>query len=439
MPSGEVPRVVGRGPARADDPAPRLLPCQQRPGETLRCGPLADPSLSRVQLRLLAVREGLEIRRCGRAPLIHDNRELDEVVVAPGEIVQVGRRLVLLVVCRPAVLPGSPERESHAFAAADVDGIVGESPACWALRAELAFVSARAGHVLIQGASGTGKELVACAIARQSGRAPLVARNAATFPEGLIDAELFGNAANYPNPGMPLRAGLVGEASGGVLFLDEIGELPERLQTHLLRVLDNGGEYQRLGESRTRLADLRLIGATHRTEAHLRHDLAARLVLRLSAAGLEDRPEDIPLLVRHLLREIASKDAGMAQRLFPDNDLGGWPAIDPQFVVGLLQHHWTTHVRELERILWQALQGSSGPLVQQPASWSPKRWTAPVSSSGDSVDPLELAPEVIQEVLDRCNGVQERAWRELGLASRHVLRRLIQRHGLVLRRTQQNG
>src|SRR5207244_827185 len=81
----------------------------------------------------------------------------------------------------------------------------------------------------------------------------LLARNAATFPEALVDAELFGNVRDYPNPGMPERPGLIGASDGGILFLDEIGELPHALQAHLLRVLD-GGEYQRLGESRSRRA-----------------------------------------------------------------------------------------------------------------------------------------------------------------------------------------
>src|SRR5262249_49824490 len=156
--------------------------------------------------------------------------------------------------------------------------------------------AARAGHVLLVGPSGCGKELAAQAIHARSTRASrkLVSRNAATLPPGLIDAELFGNVANYPNAGMAERPGLIGEADGSTLFLDEIGELPETLQAHLLRVLDEGGEYQRLGDARRRKSDLRLVAATNRSIDELKPDLAARLPLRVALHGLDERPEDIP-------------------------------------------------------------------------------------------------------------------------------------------------
>src|SRR5205807_1302663 len=125
---------------------------------------------------------------------------------------------------------------------------------------------------------GCGKELVAQGIHALSSRRArkIVSRNAATFPDTLVDAELFGNAPNYPNQGMPERAGLIGEADGSTLFLDELGELPEALQTRLLRVLDSG-EYQRLGDSRRRSASFRFVAATHRSLEKLREDVAARL------------------------------------------------------------------------------------------------------------------------------------------------------------------
>ncbi len=118
----------------------------------------------------------------------------------------------------------------------------------------LAFAAQSSHHVLVQGDSGSGKELAARAIHALSSRqrGPFVTRNAATLPEGLVDAELFGTVRGYPHAGSPERRGVIGEADGGTLFLDEIGELRHDLQAHLLRVLDHGGEYQRLGDARTR-------------------------------------------------------------------------------------------------------------------------------------------------------------------------------------------
>src|SRR5262249_39430583 len=157
---------------------------------------------------------------------------------------------------RPARLPAPPEAGAHPFGEPDADGLVGESPAMWALRGAIAAAARRDLHALVLGPSGTGKELVARAIHARSARSgrPLVARNAATIPESLMDAELFGNVRSYPNPGTPERAGLIGQAHRSTLFLDEIAELPVSLQAHLLRVLDEG-DYQRLGEATARKSD----------------------------------------------------------------------------------------------------------------------------------------------------------------------------------------
>src|SRR5262249_29404443 len=114
-------------------------------------------------------------------------------------------------------------------------------------------------------------------------------------------AELFGNQANYPNSGSPERPGLLGQANGSTLFLDEIADLPQDLQSHLLRVLDSGGQYHRLGEARARRADVRVLGATGRSPDLLRQDFAARFKLRIDVPNLASRREDIPLIVRHLL------------------------------------------------------------------------------------------------------------------------------------------
>ena len=296
---------------------------------------------------------------------------------------------------------------------------------------EIAFMAPRSEHVLISGESGSGKELVARAVHALSHRAhmPFVARNASTFPEALVDAELFGHAKNYPNPGMPERQGLIGEASGGTLFLDEIAELPQALQTHLLRVLD-AGEYHRLGEVSPLTSNLRLVAATNRPE-QLRADLAARLKLSLRVPSLNERLEDVPLLLVHLLRRIAASNPDVASRLFPDSDLNGQPRVAPDFVEQLLRRRYQTHVRELEAQIWEAL--AEGPeQVLGPPRRSPAM--APLTRIERSPKPLLKRKPVslpdIQSALLENEWNLEHTWRALGLSSRHALARLMAKYGV---------
>ena len=254
--------ILGRGVARASDDAVRLSAVFLRPGENLTLPPFENASLSRVQLEVSRVPGGFRLCNVGRCQLSINGQPTQDGVAGCGDLVEIGRQLVLLCSERLEAIAPAGFRATHAPGDPDEDGIVGESPAAWKLRREIRFVAARDGHVLILGSSGTGKELVAAAIHRLSrARKPWVARNAATFPQTLIDAELFGNAKAYPNPGMAERKGLVGAADQGSLFLDEFAELPQEAQTHLLRVLDVG-EYQRLGEATISHSSFRLIAAT---------------------------------------------------------------------------------------------------------------------------------------------------------------------------------
>jgi two-component system nitrogen regulation response regulator GlnG/two-component system response regulator HydG len=283
--------------------------------------------------------------------------------------------------------------------------------------------------VLLTGESGSGKELVARAIHDRSTRSArkLVVRNAATLPSGLIDAELFGNIANYPNVGMPERPGLIGEADGSTLFLDEIGELPADLQTHLLRVLDRRGDYQRLGDAKRRTADLRLIGATNRPVESLKSDLAARLALRIHVCGLNERREDVPLLVRHLLCRTAAEDPLIGARFFDRWDgRTGEPRISVELARALYLHRYTTHVRELEALLWQSLDTSKSGRAELTDAVQAQLKLPPSASRGR--DPTA---DEIRAALEKNNWMQERTWRDLGLPNRHVLARLIKKLGIA--------
>jgi two-component system nitrogen regulation response regulator GlnG/two-component system response regulator HydG len=343
-----------------------------------------------------------------------------------GDTLQLGKQLLFIVVRRTAVVRSEcPHYPDFAFGEADPHGIVGESPAAWRLRGQIAFFAPQEGHLLILGPSGAGKELVAQAVhsLSQRGQRRMVARNAATLPETLIDAELFGNCKNYPNPGMADRPGIIGEASGSSLFLDEIAELSQASQAHLLRVLDRG-EYQRLGEPTCRRADLRFIAATNRDSSLLKPDLLARFRLRIVVAGLDMRMEDVPLLVRHLLRS--------------GNKNGREPSLPLPAMCALLERRYQFNVRELESVVRKQIAPPDLRLNEESHFHSREerpdtRRIAESDAWHDAEGDVDLTPAKIQRCLDANNGVLVLTWRALGLSNRFALLRL-KKYQLEVRR-----
>lgn len=415
---------IGRARSVGDDGALPLEFVRLRPCESETRGPLQAARVSRRHLRLKVVDGALEVTHPGRGRLAVNGQEVACAQVREGDIIESVGRLMLLVSRRPAHWAHQPRQQPvRHFGIADPSGIVGESVATWELRRQLQFAARHRNPVLVHGASGSGKELVVNAIhtASRFATRPLVARNAATLPEGLIDAELFGNLKNYPNPGMPERPGLLGEADGSSLFLDEIGELPQAMQAHLLRVMDSG-EYQRLGEARRRVTRARLIGATNRDLSELKHDLLARFSLRVCVRGLNERREDIMLIARHLVRTFASEDPLIRDQFFAGDE----PRFDPQFVRQLVQAEYSTHVRELAEYLWRSIAASTGPSLESP----PGLAQAKTASESPPADIKKITRAQVVAALERCDGVRERAWRELGLRSRHQLKRLMKRFQL---------
>jgi DNA-binding NtrC family response regulator len=356
-------------------------------------------------------------------------------LVRPGDTLTLQDQLLFYCTEGPMLLRDGasyPRDRLPAFGDPDPDGIVGESPTAWWLRDQIAFAATRAGHVLLLGGSGTGKELVANAIHKMSARGSkqLIARNAATFPEGLIDAELFGNLKDYPNPGTPARPGLIGAADGSTLFLDEIGELPGELQAHLLRVLDAKGEYQRLGEVASRNSDLRLIAATNRSLDQLKPDLVARFKLQIRLPDLNERREDIPFLARHLLRRGASEERDIS-RFFENSDpQSGEPRMSLELLRALLQHQYTNNVRELDSLLWKSVAASKGEQLRLTEDLRHMLRIAAPSSGGEPPAAGIPTRDQVAESLQRNQGVRERVWRDLRLKNRHVLNRLIKKFGL---------
>ena len=425
------PQILGRGGVLATDEYARLEPELQRPGVNLRLAPFSSVSLSRSQLHVSpAERKRLRVVNVGKCPLLVNGVSVTEAEVRVGDLLEVGRQLVLLCAERPLRLKGSAALIQHEFGEPDRHGIVGESPSVWDLRQGIEAIGERSGHVLILGASGTGKELIARAVhAEGKPRGAFVARNAGTLPESLLDAELFGNLKGYPNPGMPERAGLIGAAHAGSLFLDEIAELPIAAQTHLLRVLDEG-EYQRLGDTTPRRSMFRLIAATNQPESALRADVHARFTFRIHAPDLAQRREDVVLIARFMLKRMAVDDAALAARLFSELRE---PRLSASLLRHLAGHPFSNNVRELRNLLWQAAIAGNARSLE----WSEPNLEKVSERAEEATSDVEA--NTVQRALDAHNGSIERTWRALGLPNRFTLMRLIKKHGLRIQKEAQKN
>jgi DNA-binding NtrC family response regulator len=225
---------------------------------------------------------------------------------------------------------------------------IGEHPAMLKVSRRIRLVAPHRTPVLVEGPTGTGKELVAQAIHRLSARSlrPFVALNCAAIPETLLEAELFGHTRGAFTGAVQGRVGRIEAAQGGTLFLDEIGEMPLALQSKLLRFVESG-ELQRVGENDPVRVDVRIIAATHRPLAQLasqgnfRADLYYRLaVFLIRTPALVAHPEDLPALVGHFLARQAER--GPAKSL----------SIDAMRI--LRQHKWPGNIRELQHVLERA-------------------------------------------------------------------------------------
>jgi DNA-binding NtrC family response regulator len=424
--------TIGRGGPLADDPAPRLSLHQMRPGRTIEGPPITSARIGRLQLLIEPRGEDeIHVRSIGPARVRIAGKVCTEGTARVGDVVEIHNAAVFLVSSRPARLPAMTASvpESFTYGMADAFGMIGESEPAWRLREAIAFAASTSRHVLVLGESGVGKELAARAVHGLSNRRDrkFIARNAATMPEALIDAELFGNVKNYPNPGMPERPGMIGEADESTLFLDEIGDLPEKSQVHLLRALDAGGEYHRLGEATARRSSVRLVAATNRPLDMLKHDFLARFTHRISLPGLPERREDVPLLLAEILRRTARDNPAIAARFF-ERRKGevAEPRLAPDLVVRLLRHPFTHHVRELERLVWLALGTAEADYI----GLTPDVERELSDSAESETETSELDRDVIAKALADHERSPTKAAKALGLKNRYVLLRLLKKHGL---------
>jgi two-component system nitrogen regulation response regulator GlnG/two-component system response regulator HydG len=422
--------ILGRGPARGDDPMPRLRFVRQRPSSNEPTPLLEQPKLSRVQLALRPSEKGVAFERLGKCPVLHNGVPAEQGLAREGDVITLSGAVACLLESRPKVLPEAwttAAYRSVPFGRVDAFGMVGESPHAWQLRGRLAALARGSDPILITGASGVGKELAARALHGLSDVAhgEFIARNAATLPTSLVDAELFGTQRNYPNQGSPERPGLIGEADGGTLFLDEIGELPPEQQAHLLRFLDHG-EYQRLGDARPRQAKVRVLAATNRDLSALKHDFLARFAKRIDIEGLDARLSDLPLMVSAIVRDFARETPECRRFLEvvrgPDGDDSEYARVHPALLERLLGHDYELHFRELRRLVLIAMEHSAGDhLAESPALDRELKRSAPALEP----DALE-----IQQALSACGGSVSKAAHALRLPSRFALYRLMKRFSI---------
>ncbi len=235
-------------------------------------------------------------------------------------------------------------------------GIIGRSPAIVRLSKLIARVGASHANVLVEGDSGTGKELVARAIHLSSPRCNgvFLGENCAALSESLIESELFGHVRGAFTGAERDRRGLFALADGGTLFLDEIGDMSARIQAKLLRVLQEG-EFRPLGGRDTIRTDLRIISATNRDlramveTGEFRGDLYYRLnVVGLKLPALKERREDIPLLVEHFLRRVRGMEA---------------KGVSREAMEMLTRYPWPGNVRELQNVVERAVVMTAGATI----------------------------------------------------------------------------
>ncbi|MEN1961249.1 nitrogen regulation protein NR(I) [Luteimonas sp. MJ246] len=345
---------------------------------------------------------------------------------------------------------GGESEPGPASAAPGDDALVGDAPAMQQLFRAIGRLAQAPLSVLVTGETGTGKELVARALHRESPRArmPFVALNTAAIPSELLESELFGHEAGAFTGATRRHVGRFEQADGGTLFLDEIGDMPLPLQTRLLRVLAEG-EFFRVGGRELIRVDVRVVAATHQDleakvrDGGFRADLLHRLdVVRLRLPPLRERREDIPRLAERFLQRAARRFVAPAKRL-------SRPALER-----MQAHPWPGNVRELENLCWRMAALASGDVVDAadldeawgtrgtPGDIAPggeddweaalRAWTGAQLAAGaqgihaDARDRLDRV--LLQTALEHAGGRRSEAAASLGVGRNTLTRKLGARH-----------
>jgi formate hydrogenlyase transcriptional activator len=305
--------------------------------------------------------------------------------------------------------------------------IIGSSGAIREVLYQVSLVAATDATVLIQGETGTGKEVIACAIHELSPRSssPLIKVNCAAIPSGLLESELFGHERGAFTSAASQRIGRFELADKGTLFLDEIGDIPLELQPKLLRVLQEH-EFERLGGNRTLRTNVRIVGATNRNlarmvaEGRFRADLFYRLsVFPIPLPPLRDRREDVPLLIRHFVNEYA-------QRMNKRIDLIPQAAMD-----AMQRYSWPGNIRELQNFVARAVILTCGPALEAPVS---ELCQVGDKTASQPTTLVEAKRSHILRILEETKGRLAPAAELLGVP-RTTLFYMVRRLGIELRRS----
>jgi DNA-binding NtrC family response regulator len=315
------------------------------------------------------------------------------------------------------------EAENSLLRGEGMPKLIAESPSMQNVLQVIARVGPSDANVLVLGENGTGKGVVARALHAVSSRAsrPMVIVNSGGVSEGVFESELFGHVRGAFTDAKADRVGRFELADQGTLFLDEIANVPMSQQAKLLRVIETG-EFERLGSSRTRRVDVRIITATNAdlneevAAGRFRQDLLFRLnTIEIRIPSLRDRREDIPLLAQHFLRQHAQR---YRKRL---------TGFEQGAMQILLEHPWPGNVRELDHSIERAVLMAAGPLVK-PGDLGLRQ----TRDGGGRLEDMSLEDVecfLIKKAMTRFDGNVSQAAKALGL-SRSALYRRLQRYGL---------
>src|SRR5881296_2592641 len=314
-----------------------------------------------------------------------------------------------------------------------LENIIGQSPALHEVLDTVRQVAPSSANVLIEGETGTGKELAAHAIHNLSRRnkTKFVAVHCAALSPQLLESELFGHEKGAFTGAHERRIGRFEQANGGTIFLDEVAEIPPMTQVKLLRVISEERAFERVGGNQTLRADVRLIAATNKNleqlvkEGKFRDDLYFRLnVVRITMPPLRERKEDIPILIRGFLRHFSKLNDKPLVDLTPD-------AMD-----ALLAYNWPGNVRELRTAIEHGVVMATGPkitlrdlpmAIRQAARAVSPRGISAAQAFGQKASPLDLhetEKKLILQALAATNGNVTAAAKKLGISRRTLHRKI---------------